>query len=55
MIPYQPERRFTALLLYFWESGAIVDIYEECGVLKVGDDVTPRDPKGEGGYEYIKT
>ena len=23
-------------------------------MLKVGDDVTPRDPKGEGGYEDIK-
>ena len=23
-------------------------------MLKVGDDVTPRDPKGGGGYEDIK-
>ena len=30
-----------------------MDRDEECGVLKVGDDVTPRDPKGGGGYELI--
>ena len=23
-------------------------------MLKVGEDVTPRDPKGEGGYEDVK-
>ena len=27
---------------------------EECGMLKVGDNVTPKDPRREGGYEDIK-
>ena len=44
---------FMALLLYFLESRNIGDRNEECGVLKVRDDVTPRYPKGEGGSEDV--
>ena len=36
------------------ESGSIGDRDEECGLLEVGEDVTPRDPKGVGGYEDVK-
>ena len=39
---------------YIYLGRAIGDRDEECGVLKVGDDVTPIYPKGEGGYEDIK-
>ena len=56
-MPYNfvpPLGRFPALLIYFWESGAIGDIDEEYGLLDVGDNVTPRDPKEEEGYEDVK-
>ena len=46
--------RFTTLIIIFKEAGAIVDRDEECGLLEVGEDVIPRDPKGEGGYEDAK-
>ena len=49
-----PKEEFTTVLLYFQEAEAIGDRDEGCGVLKVGGNVTPRDPKEEGGYEDVE-
>ena len=49
--PLKDIYRTTPLLL---GTQSIGDRDEECGMLKVGDNVTPRDPKGEGGCEGVK-
>ena len=57
LVPYDfvpPLKDIYSTTHIFKEDGYIGDRDEECGLLKVGEDVTPRDPKGEGGYEDIK-